>query len=137
MTVRAVLEEAYRRGIELRADPDRNLVLFRPREAVDDQLRAAIREHKPALLEALQAERARGAAVDAAWDRLIRLHERCSRPRDWFTPEVGDAEEHVRVLWLAARKRPPFGPDFYEALETWERLAADAIRQAAETEEAT
>ena len=49
-----VLMELNRRGVELQVDGDR--LLYRPRAAVDDGLRAALRENKVAILALLVRE---------------------------------------------------------------------------------
>ena len=49
-----ILETARERGIELAVNGD--AVMARPREAITDELRAAIRQHKPELLTLLRQE---------------------------------------------------------------------------------
>ena len=58
MTATAILSECARRGVTLRAAD--GMLRFRPASAVDAELRAAMRAHKPELLSYLrQLERAR------------------------------------------------------------------------------
>lgn len=65
MTPAQVLNEARRRGIELRAVGDK--LRFRPVKSVTPELLAALREHKPALLALLQPPAASRYDVPAGW----------------------------------------------------------------------
>lgn len=119
MTVASILDEAYRRGIELRPDAERNLVLFRPKDAVDDEFLRVIRENKPALIEALQSEQARWDALDRAWTKLEALYLRHGQPRDWMTDRVHRCSAAVEHWWRQAHEDPDADSKFHEALETW------------------
>ena len=56
MTPDSLLAELRRRGIELRAAGDR--LLYRPEEALDPELRVALRTHKAAVLAGLRRDSA-------------------------------------------------------------------------------
>lgn len=130
MTVAELLDRARRHGVEMEPAGDR-LKLRAPERPPDDLL-DDLRRHKPALLEALEAERAREAVVDEAWRRLQALYLRAGQPSGWLTDDVRDAEEEAEALWRSARCASRFDADFRHALARWEHLAADAIRHAAE-----
>ena len=55
MTPHELLSELHRRGVELAADADGGMILFRPAERVTPELRSLLAEHKPALLAMLTA----------------------------------------------------------------------------------
>jgi len=52
MTAQAILDEMSQRGITARVDGE--ILLLKPREALDDDLLARIKEHKPEILEVLR-----------------------------------------------------------------------------------
>lgn len=130
MTVTDLLERARRHGLEMEPAGDR-LKLRAPERPPDDLL-DDLRQHKPQLLEALQAERAREAAVDETWARLQTVYLWAGQPSGWLTDEVREAEASAEALWIASRREPQLDTEFRDALAHWEALAACAIRQAAE-----
>lgn len=99
MLATEVLDAARAQGVELTVDGD--ALLARPRAALTPELRDAIRQHKPALLELLREGKHRGpfrltpretAEATAAWMAagcpgnpmkvglaLIRLRQQCRR----------------------------------------------------------
>lgn len=59
-----LLNECHRRGVELAAAMDSDMLLFRPADRVTPELRTLLAAHKPALLRLLTADG--GEARDAA-----------------------------------------------------------------------
>ena len=96
MTAAAVLAECDRLGVVLRADGD--LIRFRPRSAVDDDLLAAIRERKPELLEYLST----GIGVA----RPPAPHRRCPSCGGGLQPGDDDLGLCGTCLWFAERFAP-------------------------------
>lgn len=133
MTAVHLIERARRAGLEL-IPRGANRLRVRGPDPLPDDLLEDLRVHKLEVLEALEAERAREAAVDDAWRRLQALYLRAGEPRGWLTSPVRHADEELGRLWLAARISTRVDADFRAALARWERLAARAIRSAADGE---
>ena len=107
----AVLEAIRRRGGDISAEGNR-LHYRGPQLAADHPLRAAIAEHRAALLLRLEAEQAR-AAVEAIaaegrrrWARAEQL-EQSGDPEDCFLAEHHRSEVRLMVTrdWLPAIQR--------------------------------
>jgi hypothetical protein len=60
MSALAILGELQRRGVSVTADGD--TLILKPRRAVDSELLARVRDHKPEIIQALSARPAKCAA---------------------------------------------------------------------------
>ena len=96
MTTATILAECERRGVVLRADGD--LIRYRPRSAVDDELLAAIRDRKRELLEYLS--HGIGPARPTAPNR------RCASCGAGLQPAVDDGAFCFTCRWTFERLAP-------------------------------
>jgi TubC N-terminal docking domain len=108
VSARELLAELGSRGVEVAADGD--MLRYRPKAAVTEEVRAALAEHKPHLLKLLERERRKLEDADrrgfvAKWSRKpgwISLHDPISGEwHDWpakncFPSIVAEANKHRR-----------------------------------------
>lgn len=126
MSVIELMTEVSARGaaIYLR---DGERLFVKPVAAIDDDLAAALKRHRPEIL----AELRRDGAVADAWERLRDLYLRAGQPDGWITEAVQRAEGAVDELWKLARLNDCDDERFHYAVRQWEAVVRAAIIEAA------
>src|SRR5438105_3001211 len=101
MSAARVLHRLQERGVHLRIQGD--AIVAAPRDALTDELRALIREHKPALLDAMKAaqpcldELSNNEARELRREQAVQMLRELSSRRSAFLAEERDEQVLVMV----------------------------------------